>query len=125
MRSGCKPRIDPATDLILTRLSRWVDSVEGKNRNKGELLSDNDAATDACYSKARSLQEGLPPLNLATIKDFLRFHVAISRGRIDDEQITVDSVNTFAEWFFAEFAQVTGSLINEEDRRAVYDVSES
>lgn len=109
---------------MLTWVSRWVDAVKEKNGDTGELPSDNDAAVDACSTKARSLREGLPPPNLATIKDFLRFHVAISRGRIDDERTTVDSVNTFAEWFFAGFARVTGSLIGEEDRRAVYDVSE-
>ena len=69
--------------------------------------------------------EGLPPLDLATIKDFLRFIVATSRGIIDDKQkqVTVDSVNTFTEWFFAGFARVTGNRIDGEDRRAVYDVS--
>lgn len=89
------------------------------------MLSDGDATTvDICHATGpRHLGEGVLPLDLATIKDFLRFHFAISRGRIDDERITVDSVNTFAEWFFAGFARVTGNLINEEDRRAVYDVS--
>lgn len=124
MRSGCNPRIDPVKDPMLTWLSRWVDAVKGKNGDTGDLPSDNDAAADACSMKARSLREGLPPPDLATIKDFLRFHVAISRGRIDDERTTVNSVNTFAEWFFAGFARFTGSLISEEDRRAVYDVSE-
>lgn len=124
MRSGCKSRIDPAKSSMLTRLSRWMDAVEEKNRSTGELLPDNDAVANACYMKAQSLQEGLPPSDLAIIKDFLRFHVAINRGRIDDKRITVNSVNTFAEWFFTGFARVTGSLINEEDRRAVYDVSE-
>jgi hypothetical protein len=72
----------------------------------------------------RSLERDSPPPDLATIKDFLRFHVAISRGRIDEEgRITTDSVNTFAEWFFAGYARVPGNSIDEEDRRTVYDVS--
>lgn len=47
----------------------------------------------------RRLQEGSPPLDLATIKDFLRFKASISGGRIDKEleRATADSLNTFAE----------------------------
>ena len=54
---------------------------------------------------------------------FSCFRIAISQGRIDDKQVSVDSVNTFAEWFLVGFARVTGNLINEEDRQAVYDVN--
>ena len=77
------------------------------------------------YYGSTESSEGLPPLDLATIKDFLRFIVATSRGIIDDKQkqVTVDSINTFTEWFFAGFARVTGHRIDGEDRRAVYDVS--
>ena len=32
-------------------------------------------------------------------------------------------MNTFAEWFFTEFARVTSNRIDKEDRCAVYDVS--
>lgn len=111
---------------MLTRSSRWIDDVEKKKRDTRVILPDNAAAVDVCHATGpQRLGEDVLPLDLATIKDFLRFHVAISRGRIDDERITVDSVNTFAEWFFAGFARVTGNLINEEDRRAVYDVSTS
>jgi hypothetical protein len=44
---------------------------------------------------ARSLREGLPPLDLATIKDFFRFIVATSRVIIDDGQkkVTINSMN--------------------------------
>lgn len=75
--------------------------------------------------KAQSLREGLPPLDLATIKDFLRFIASVSDGIIDDdtELVTADSINTFAEWFFAGFARVIGNYIDKEDRRAVYSVS--
>jgi hypothetical protein len=72
------------------------------------------------------LSERVHPPDLATIKEFLRFHVAISRERIDEKgRITVDSMNTFAEWFFPGYARITGSSIDEDDRRAVYDVSTS
>ena len=40
----------------------------------------------------------------ATVKDFLRFHAATSKGKIQEE-VTCDSLNTFAEWFFAGFTR--------------------
>jgi hypothetical protein len=40
------------------------------------------------------------------VKDFLRFHIATSHGKIV-EKPTVDSVNTFAEWFSAGFTRIT------------------
>ena len=101
-----------------------MDAIEKKKCDTGTVISDEGAKVDACHTtRPQRLREGVPPPDLATIKDFLRFHVAISRGRIDDKRTTVDSVNTFAEWYFAGFTRVTGNLVNEEDRRAVYDVS--
>ena len=84
---------------MLIRLSRWVDGLEKKKRDTRVVLSnDAAAAVDVCYATGpRHLGEGVLSPDLATIKDFLRFHVVISRGRIDDKRITVDSVNTFAE----------------------------
>ena len=67
------------------------------------------------------LQKGVPHPDLATTKDFLRFHIALSRGRIKDKT-TVDSVKTFAEWFFAGFTRVTGTVISEDYRSAIYEV---
>ena len=63
------------------------------------MLFDNDAAAiDVCHAiGSRYLKEDVLSPDLATIKDFLRFHVIISRERIDDEQIIVNSVNTFIE----------------------------
>ena len=61
-------------------------------------------------------------LNLATVKDFLRFHAAASKGKIK-EKITSDSLNTFAEWFFAGFSRVTDTQTDADDRSEVYDVS--
>ncbi len=126
MRSEYKHWLDPVQNGTLTQLSRWVAAVGKKEQGTEEALFGDDSAVDASYiMEARSLREDLPPLDLATIKDFLRFIVATSRGIIDDGQkkVTVDSMNTFAEWFFAGFARVTGNRIDEEDRCAVYDVS--
>ena len=109
---------------ILTQSSRWVDGLEKKKRDRRVVLSDDAAAVDVCHAtRPQHPGEGVFPLDLATIKNFLRFHVAISRGRIDDERITIYSENTFAERFFAGFAQATVNLINKEDRRIFYDVS--
>ena len=100
-------------------------AVESK-RGPGESVLNQQVTVDASYTVgAQRLREGLPPLDLATTKDFLRFIAAISKGTIDEKRqlVTVDSMNTFTEWFFAGFARVTGNRIEEEDRYAVYDVN--
>ena len=55
------------------------------------MLFDNNNATatiDICYTiGSQRLKEDVLSLELATIKDFLRFHVIISRERIDDKRI--------------------------------------
>ena len=72
-------------------------------------------------SRVISSTRSAPP-DLATVKDFLRFKAAAGKGMIV-EQTTCDSLNTFAEWFFAGFTRVTDTEINKEDRSEVYDVS--
>jgi hypothetical protein len=67
------------------------------------------------------LGEGVDAPDLATIKDFLRFYIATSRGKIVAKP-TADSVNSFAEWFFAGFTRITGTPTDEEDRSEVYKV---
>jgi hypothetical protein len=73
-------------------------------------------------ARQHCLGEGIEPPDLATVKDFLRFHVATSRGKIVT-QPTADSVNTFAEWFFAGFTRVTGMSTDAQERSEVYHVS--
>ena len=100
MRSEYKHWLDPVQNGIPTQLSRWVIAVEKKEQGTEEALFGDDSAVDASYiMEARSRREDLSPLDLAIIKDFLRFIVAISRGITDDGQkkVTVDSMNTFAE----------------------------
>jgi hypothetical protein len=60
--------------------------------------------------------------DLATVKDFLHFHAAASKGKIK-EKITSDSLNAFTEWFFAGFSGVTNTQTDADDRNEVYDVS--
>ena len=96
--------------------------MEGKDEGddskvvRGGETSEMDGST-----AVHCLRKGAPHPDLATTKDFLRFHIALSRGRIKDKT-TVDSVKTFAEWFFAGFTRVTGTVISEDYRSAIYEV---
>ena len=56
------------------------------------------------------------------VKDYLRFRAATSRSKMV-EKPTADSLNAFAEWFFAGFSRVTGTPTDEDERSEVYDVS--
>ena len=110
----------------MTRSGRWIVSLENDRLNAGTLSTDGKSAVNVPDAVSpTSLQEGLRPLDIATIKDFLRFKASISEGRIDEEleRAMADSLNAFAEWFFAGFARVTGNPIPKEDRQEVYDVS--
>ena len=81
--------------------------VEQRKNGVGEAFSDNQAAVDASHTiGAQSLQEGLPPLDLATIEDFFKFIASVSDRIINDKTklVTAGSINTFAERLFAGFA---------------------
>lgn len=62
-------------------------------------------------ARQRYLGEGVKAPDLETVKDFLRFHIATSCGKVV-AQPTANSVNVFAEWFFAGFTRVTGTSID-------------
>ena len=63
-------------------MSRWVALVEKRTQDAGEVLSDKPSAVDVSHTTgAQSLREGLPPLDLATIKDFLRFIASVSEWK--------------------------------------------
>ena len=103
---------------MLMRPTRWREIDEKKRRNTLEPSMDSNTAA------APSLQEGSPSPDLGTIMEFVRFHAASSEGRIHNSGlITVDSSNTFMEWFFAGFTRITGTHIDEEDKKRVYQVS--
>jgi hypothetical protein len=95
------------------------DEGEDNKVERGDRTIDVDGCTAVHY-----LQKEAPCPDLATTKDFLRFHIALSRGRIEDKT-TVDSVKTFAKWFFAGFTRVTGTVISEDYRSAIYEVRPS
>jgi hypothetical protein len=84
--------------------------------HKGLPVPDEAAVRD------RILKKHVDAPDLATVKDFLRFHAATSKGKIR-EKITCDSLNTFTEWFFAGFSHVTDTPTDDEDRSEVYNVS--
>ena len=63
----------------------------------------------------------MPAPNIDTVKDFLRFYIATSKGKLNNRS-TIDSVNTHVEWFFAGFSWITGTPTNKEDRSKVYNV---
>jgi|SRR4051794_27870838 len=78
---------------------------------------------DQASARRRCLHEGVDTPDLATVKDFLRFQGATSRRIMDGEgRIMADSLNTFAEWFFAGFTRVTDTPTDERDRSEVYNV---
>ena len=68
-------------------------------------------APDEAYARHHYLHQGVEAPDLATIKDFFRFFIAMSCGKIVAKP-TVDSINTNAEWFFTGFTRITGTEIN-------------
>ena len=90
--------------------NRWIlsgmqeDAVE-----RGFPMPDEAEARQLC------LGEEVEAPDLANLKDFFRFYIATSQERID-------SINTFAQWFFAGFTCVMGTPIKEEDRKEIYRV---
>jgi hypothetical protein len=81
------------------------------DQREGELPVVDEAAT----------QERIPS-DLATLKDFFRFHVATGKGK-NVEEMPSGSLNTFEEWFFAGSSRVTGTPIDADDRSEVFNVS--
>jgi len=89
---------------------------------KEDALEKGLPVPDEAAVRAQVLKKDVEALDLATMKDFFCFHAAVSKGKIV-EKMTSDSLNTFAEWFFAGFSRVTGTPTNEDDRSEVYNVS--
>lgn len=99
-----------------------MDFVKDKKCDEGVPFSKDMIRTDIPYTTgAESLRAGLPPLDLATTKDFFRFYASISNG-LFDPYITADSLKSQAERGFAGLTRVTGSTVTEQDRLYIYDV---
>jgi hypothetical protein len=73
---------------------------------KEDALQKGLPAPDEAVVRELVLAKNVEAPDLVTVKDFLRFKAAAGKGMIV-EQTTCDSLNTFAEWFFAGFARVT------------------
>ncbi|KAI9765370.1 MAG: hypothetical protein M1840_007450 [Geoglossum simile] len=84
----------------------------------GTPIPDEAAFTDTVRESC--LGKGAPAPDIETVKDFLRFYIATSREMLDHRS-TVDSVNTYVEWFFAGFTRVTGTPIDKEKRSEVFN----
>ena len=87
-----------------------------------EAVEEGQPAPTEAMARQRFLGKGAEAPDLETVKDFLRFHVSTSCGKIVAKP-TADSVNAFAEWFFAGFTRVTETLTDAQDRSEVYHVS--
>jgi hypothetical protein len=83
-----------------------------------------DLPPTEAMARAQYLCPGAAAPDLATTKDFVRFFISLMKPKLDKEKLrpTVDSVNTTAEWFFAGFTRVTGTMTDAEDRSEVFSV---
>src|ERR1700722_9524350 len=72
---------------------------------KEDALQKGLPAPDEAAVRELVLAKNVEAPDLATVKDFLRFKAAAGKDMIA-EQTTCDSLNTFAEWFFAGFTRV-------------------
>ncbi|KAH0543790.1 hypothetical protein FGG08_001972 [Glutinoglossum americanum] len=88
------------------------------NLKNGTPIPDEAAFIDTV--RGNCLGKGAPAPDIETVKDFIRFYIATSQGRLD-RRSTVDSVNTYAEWFFAGFSRVTGTPTDKEERSEVFN----
>jgi hypothetical protein len=65
------------------------------------------------------LGPGTPLLDLAKVKDFLRFYIQSSEPRLADRP-TTDSMGLISECLFAGFTCVTGTIVPEAFRSEAY-----
>ena len=73
-------------------------------------------------TRERCLVEGAEVPDLPALKNFFRFQASTMSFKVQ-EKPTDESLNTFAEWFFAGFTRITGTVIGETERSKVYNVS--
>jgi len=84
---------------------------------KEDALQKGLPAPDEAAVRELVLAKNVEAPDLATVKDFLRFKAAAGKGMIA-EQTTYDSLNTFAEWFFAGFTRVTDTEIKRTEAKS-------
>lgn len=89
-------------------------------------LRDLPEATRPCPLDVKSvgayaLRDGAPAPALHKLKDFIRFYVKQSKGRIT-EHATIKTTVSQAVFFFAGFARATRTVIKKEDRKEIFKV---
>ena len=105
-------------------LPSWLNFVERQQAVKKQISPCQSTDNRYYDTQALRLRRGIPPPDVATIRDFVRFHASVAEGRIDDNgRITTETVNTTLEHFFAGFSRITGSDISGEFRSEIYNVS--
>lgn len=107
----------PPERLILTWNFSWQYEAV-----KEDALQEGPPIPNEAVVRERVLGANVEAPDHVTMKDFLCWHAAVSRGKIV-EKATCNSLNTIAEWFFAGFSRVTGTPTLKDDRSEVFDVS--
>ena len=80
------------------------------------MLLNGDETIEVSSTLPQSLGEGLPPLELPTVKQFFRYYALSSKGTLD-QRMTAEALNSQVERFFAGFERTTGSKVICQDRK--------
>ncbi len=80
------------------------------------------SSSDEIMIREYYLGKGVDTSNLFIVKNFIRFLVIVSCGKIVALS-TVDFINIYIEWFFVGFIRIIGTPIFDEDRSEVYNIS--
>jgi hypothetical protein len=89
---------------------------------KKDCAREGRPAPDKATVREQCLRKGVEAPDLTTVEEFLPFCAASGRGLIV-KKITADSLQTFAESFFADFTRVTGTPTDKEKRSEAFNVS--
>ncbi|KAK8070327.1 hypothetical protein PG994_006943 [Apiospora phragmitis] len=97
-------------DRVLSNYITWRMKVDQTTQGHSEAFVRATFLGEQCE---------FPPL--AELKDFLRFYIHQSQGRITKNGLpTLDTMKIVAEWFFAGFTRHTTVVVPQEDRSEVY-----
>ncbi|KAI9770979.1 MAG: hypothetical protein M1840_002683 [Geoglossum simile] len=106
---------------------REKDSIKDENKHTADTIELQERAltlyrewmTEDGHDQRSCLAEEVPAPDLATIKDFIRYYIDSSRGRLS-LKLVVSSVLNFAERFFVGFTRVTRTTFDPSDTTEVY-----
>ncbi|KAJ5456181.1 hypothetical protein N7530_011455 [Penicillium desertorum] len=104
---GKHKRTDESNAIHLQYVELWI-----------EFLIESGRASDGY-----ELEKGSPVPEITLIKEFIRWYVHSTKGRLDpDGRPTVVTTMACAERFFGGFETATGNMIAEADRSEIYGV---